>query len=170
MSHYYVYVRKAIDSILRHLDKEVGRCMMMTNAQMLNKEPEDMITWGHVLSPKRLIWQRLRLNWINWKHNARCSICLFRGERKPRIDLFRTCVAAIPRILPDGMSKPELIDLLSRWVSWTYDKDEETVCPHPSSYCMFCKWLLIQHSRCLTNQVFHLSVWSWLHKWSVHLP
>ncbi|KAK5904963.1 hypothetical protein CesoFtcFv8_006477 [Champsocephalus esox] len=80
MSQYYFNVRKAIDNILRHLDKEVGRCMMMTNAQMLNKEPEDMIT----------------------------------GERKPKIDLFRTCVAAIPRILPDGMSKPELIDLLSR--------------------------------------------------------
>ncbi|XP_065816833.1 protein furry homolog isoform X1 [Labrus bergylta] len=80
MSQYYSHVRKAIDNILRHLDKEVGRCMMMTNAQMLNKEPEDMIT----------------------------------GERKPKIDLFRTCVAAVPRILPDGMSKPELIDLLSR--------------------------------------------------------
>ncbi|TNN86582.1 Protein furry [Liparis tanakae] len=80
MSQYYFHVRKAIDNILRHLDKDVGRCMMMTNAQMLNKEPEDMIT----------------------------------GERKPKIDLFRTCVAAIPRILPDGMSKPELIDLLSR--------------------------------------------------------
>uniref|UniRef100_A0A3Q4BKZ5 Uncharacterized protein n=1 Tax=Mola mola TaxID=94237 RepID=A0A3Q4BKZ5_MOLML len=80
MSQYYFHVRKAVDNILRHLDKEVGRCMMMTNAQMLNKEPEDMIT----------------------------------GERKPKIDLFRTCVAAIPRILPDGMSKPELIDLLSR--------------------------------------------------------
>ncbi|XP_061537056.1 LOW QUALITY PROTEIN: protein furry homolog [Phycodurus eques] len=80
MSQYYYHVRKAIDNILRHLDKEVGRCMMMTNAQMLNKEPEDMIT----------------------------------GERKPKIDLFRTCVAAIPRIMPDGMSKTELIDLLSR--------------------------------------------------------
>ncbi|XP_061916437.1 protein furry homolog isoform X4 [Entelurus aequoreus] len=80
MSQYYYHVRKAIDNILRHLDKEVGRCMMMTNAQMLNKEPEDMIT----------------------------------GERKPKIDLFRTCVAAIPRMLPDGMSKTELIDLLSR--------------------------------------------------------
>lgn len=44
MSQYYFHVRKAIDNILRHLDKEVGRCMMMTNAQMLNKEPEDMIT------------------------------------------------------------------------------------------------------------------------------
>uniref|UniRef100_A0A8C8XV26 FRY microtubule binding protein n=1 Tax=Panthera leo TaxID=9689 RepID=A0A8C8XV26_PANLE len=36
------------------------------------------------------------------------------GERKPKIDLFRTCVAAIPRLLPDGMSKLELIDLLAR--------------------------------------------------------
>ncbi|KAF7648628.1 hypothetical protein LDENG_00153880 [Lucifuga dentata] len=80
MSQYYFHVRKAIDNILRQLDKEVGRSMMMTNAQMLNKEPEDMIT----------------------------------GERKPKIDLFRTCVAAIPRVLPDGMSKPELIDLLAR--------------------------------------------------------
>uniref|UniRef100_A0A3B4CJS6 Furry homolog b (Drosophila) n=1 Tax=Pygocentrus nattereri TaxID=42514 RepID=A0A3B4CJS6_PYGNA len=80
MALYYSQVRKAIDNILRHLDKEVGRCMMLTNVQMLNKEPEDMIT----------------------------------GERKPKIDLFRTCVAAIPRILPDGMSKPELIDLLAR--------------------------------------------------------
>ncbi|XP_058886454.1 protein furry homolog isoform X3 [Acipenser ruthenus] len=80
MALYYSQVRKAIDHILRHLDKEVGRCMMMTNVQMLNKEPEDMIT----------------------------------GERKPKIDLFRTCVAAIPRVLPDGMSKLELIDLLAR--------------------------------------------------------
>lgn len=46
MSQYYFHVRKAIDNILRHLDKEVGRCMMMTNAQMLNKEPEDMITYA----------------------------------------------------------------------------------------------------------------------------
>ena len=47
MAQYYFHVRKAIDNILRHLDKEVGRCMMMTNAQMLNKEPEDMITYVH---------------------------------------------------------------------------------------------------------------------------
>ncbi|TNM84780.1 hypothetical protein fugu_008958 [Takifugu bimaculatus] len=81
MSLYYSQVRKSLDNILRHLDKEVGRCMMLTSVQMLNKEPEDMITYR---------------------------------ERKPKIDLFRTCVAAIPRILPDAMSKSELIDLLSR--------------------------------------------------------
>ena len=44
MSLYYSQVRKAVGNILRHLDKEVGRCMMLTNVQMLNKEPEDMIT------------------------------------------------------------------------------------------------------------------------------
>ncbi|XP_050360711.1 protein furry isoform X2 [Nymphalis io] len=44
------------------------------------------------------------------------------GERKPRIDLFRTCVAAIPRLIPEGMSPNELVDLLCRL---TVHMDEE---------------------------------------------
>ncbi|XP_064419085.1 protein furry homolog-like isoform X3 [Latimeria chalumnae] len=88
MSVYYPQVRKALDNILRYLDKEVGRPMCMTNIQMSNKEPEDMIT----------------------------------GERKPKIDLFRTCVAAVPRLIPDGMSRAELVELLSRL---TIHMDEE---------------------------------------------
>ncbi|XP_055800279.1 protein furry homolog-like isoform X2 [Salvelinus fontinalis] len=88
MSLYYPAVRKALDNILRHLDKEVGRSMSMTNVQMSNKEPEDMIT----------------------------------GERKPKIDLFRTCVAAIPRLIPDGMSRQDLIELLAKL---TIHMDEE---------------------------------------------
>lgn len=57
MSLYYPQVRKALDNILRHLDKEVGRSMSMTNVQMSNKEPEDMITyvttsWMFVLPSK----------------------------------------------------------------------------------------------------------------------
>uniref|UniRef100_A0A8C8VPM7 FRY like transcription coactivator n=1 Tax=Pelusios castaneus TaxID=367368 RepID=A0A8C8VPM7_9SAUR len=88
MSIYYPQVRKALDSILRHLDKEVGRTMCMTSVQMSNKEPEDMIT----------------------------------GERKPKIDLFRTCIAAIPRLIPDGMSRTDLIELLARL---TIHMDEE---------------------------------------------
>nr|XP_003225365.2 PREDICTED: protein furry homolog-like [Anolis carolinensis] len=88
MSIYYPQVRKALDSILRHLDKEVGRPMCMTSIQMSNKEPEDMIT----------------------------------GERKPKIDLFRTCIAAIPRLIPDGMSRTDLIELLARL---TVHMDEE---------------------------------------------
>ncbi|XP_053314411.1 protein furry homolog-like [Spea bombifrons] len=88
MSVYHPQVRKALDSILRHLDKEVGRPMCMTSVQMSNKEPEDMIT----------------------------------GERKPKIDLFRTCIAAIPRLIPDGMSRADLIELLARL---TIHMDEE---------------------------------------------
>lgn len=44
------------------------------------------------------------------------------GERKPRIDLFRTCVAAVPRVIPDGMTGTELVDLLARL---TVHMDEE---------------------------------------------
>ncbi|TSN30211.1 Protein furry homolog-like [Bagarius yarrelli] len=44
------------------------------------------------------------------------------GERKPKIDLFRTCVAAIPRLIPDGMSRQDLIELLARL---TIHMDEE---------------------------------------------
>ncbi|XP_029647107.1 protein furry isoform X5 [Octopus sinensis] len=36
------------------------------------------------------------------------------GDRKPKIDLFRTCVAAIPRLLPDTMSNQELVEMLTR--------------------------------------------------------
>ena len=36
------------------------------------------------------------------------------GERKPKIDLFRVCVGAMPRLLPDEMSPQDLIDLLAR--------------------------------------------------------
>ncbi|XP_060809627.1 protein furry isoform X2 [Amyelois transitella] len=44
------------------------------------------------------------------------------GERKPRIDLFRTCVAAIPRLIPEAMGPSELVDLLCRL---TVHMDEE---------------------------------------------
>ncbi|XP_067137576.1 protein furry [Centruroides vittatus] len=88
MSQYYVYVRKAFDDILKALDVQFGRPLMMTTVQNINKEPDDMIT----------------------------------GERKPKIDLFRTCVAAIPRLIPDGMSRQDLVDLLSRL---TVHMDEE---------------------------------------------
>lgn len=88
MNHYYPYVRKTFSDILRALDVQFGRPLMMTTVQNINKEPDDMIT----------------------------------GERKPKIDLFRTCVAAVPRLIPDGMSKQDLVDLLARL---TVHMDEE---------------------------------------------
>lgn len=47
---------------------------------------------------------------------------LLTGERKPKIDLFRTCIAAIPRLIPDNISQTELVDLLARC---TVHMDEE---------------------------------------------
>ncbi|XP_058065820.1 protein furry [Anopheles bellator] len=44
------------------------------------------------------------------------------GERKPRIDLFRTCIAAVPRLTPDNMTGHELVDMLARL---TIHMDEE---------------------------------------------
>lgn len=88
VNHYHSHVKKALNDILRALDVQFGRPLMMTTVQNINKEPDDMIT----------------------------------GERKPKIDLFRTCVAAIPRLIPDGMSRPDLVDLLSRL---TVHMDEE---------------------------------------------
>lgn len=46
----------------------------------------------------------------------------FRNERKPKIELFRTCIAAVPRIIPDGLSRKELLELLSRL---TVHRDDE---------------------------------------------
>lgn len=44
------------------------------------------------------------------------------AERKPKIDLFRTCVAAVPRLIPEVMRRKELVDLLARL---TVHLDEE---------------------------------------------
>lgn len=88
MNSYFPHVKRVFVDILRALDTQYGRPLMMTNTQNVNKEPDEMLT----------------------------------GERKPRIELFRTCVAAVPRLIPDGMTSSELIDLLSRL---TVHMDEE---------------------------------------------
>ncbi|KER30684.1 hypothetical protein T265_02924 [Opisthorchis viverrini] len=41
-------------------------------------------------------------------------ICFLRAERKPKMDLLKTCVACIPRLLPNDMTKPELLELLAK--------------------------------------------------------
>ena len=43
-------------------------------------------------------------------------------EAKPKLDLFRTVIAAIPRLIPDGMSRSDLVETLSRL---TVHTDEE---------------------------------------------
>lgn len=88
MNNYFPHVRRVFVEILRALDTNFGRPLMMTNTQNLNKEPDEMLT----------------------------------GERKPKIDLFRTCIAAIPRLIPDNISQSELVDVLART---TVHMDEE---------------------------------------------
>ncbi|XP_059157209.1 protein furry homolog isoform X2 [Physella acuta] len=88
LAPYYPYILKTFDSILRALDLQVGRSLLMTKSENANKEPEEMIT----------------------------------GDRKPKLDLFRTCIAAIPRLIPDGMPHPELVELITRL---TVHVDEE---------------------------------------------
>ncbi|XP_046454255.1 protein furry-like isoform X2 [Daphnia pulex] len=107
MSAYYPYMRKVLNGILRALDGQFGRPLIMTNLQNTNKEPDEMMS----------------------------------GERKPKIDLFRTCVAAMPRLIPDGMSRSELVELLSRI---TLHMDEE---------------LRTLAFQCLQNIVVDFPVW-----------
>ena len=44
MAAYYPHVRKAFDSILRLLDSQVGKPMLMTKTENINREPEEIIT------------------------------------------------------------------------------------------------------------------------------
>ncbi|KHJ49277.1 hypothetical protein D918_00402 [Trichuris suis] len=85
---YYGPCRRAFDGIIRLLDTQVGRPLMMTVVQSSGKETDDLLG----------------------------------GERKPKIDLFRTCIAAIPRLLPEGMSRQDVVELLARL---TLHMDEE---------------------------------------------
>ncbi|MCP9258877.1 Protein furry, partial [Dirofilaria immitis] len=77
---YYAPCRRAFDSILRALDLQVGKPLMMTTTHTRGKEPEELLT----------------------------------GDIKPKLDLYRTCIAAIPRLLPESMSHSELVELLVR--------------------------------------------------------
>ena len=83
LSTYYEPVRKTFDAILKMLDMQVGRVLLVTRSDTANKDPED---------------------------------------RKPKIDLLRTCIAAIPRLLPLGTSQEELIEMLARF---TIHMDQE---------------------------------------------
>nr|pir protein F21H11.2 [imported] - Caenorhabditis elegans [Caenorhabditis elegans] len=88
IDQFYPQCRKAFDSILRLLDTQIGKPLMMSSIQNRGKEPDELIS----------------------------------GDAKPKLDLFRTCIAAIPRLLPDPMSHVDLIDLLTRL---TVHLDEE---------------------------------------------
>ncbi|UJR37705.1 hypothetical protein I4U23_030400, partial [Adineta vaga] len=80
LQNYYEPIRKTFDTILKMLDTQVGRCLLVTRPDNANKDTEDLLS----------------------------------GDRKPKIDLLRTCIAALPRLLPLGTSQEELIEMLAR--------------------------------------------------------
>lgn len=77
---YHAYIQKAFNDILRALDTQYGRPLLLTALPSNIKDPEDRIS----------------------------------NETRPKVELFKTCIAAIPKLIPIGMTKAELIDLLSR--------------------------------------------------------
>ncbi|XP_067945247.1 protein furry homolog-like [Watersipora subatra] len=86
---YYPLVRKAFSSILRLLDGQIGKGLMMTKPDNKDKDLDDLIN----------------------------------VEKKPKLDLLRTCVAAIPRLMPSNdLSVSELVEMLLRY---TVHIDEE---------------------------------------------
>ena len=44
MMTYYPHVRKAFDSILRQLDSQVGKPLLMTRQENMNREPSEILT------------------------------------------------------------------------------------------------------------------------------
>ena len=42
---YYPHVRKAFDSILRQLDSQVGKPLLMTKAENISREPTEILTY-----------------------------------------------------------------------------------------------------------------------------
>lgn len=85
---YYSHIQKSFNDILKALDTQFGKPLLLTTTHNNNKDLDDMIS----------------------------------GERKPKLELFKICISAIPRLMPDGMTKLDLIDLLSRM---TVHVDEE---------------------------------------------
>ena len=53
LSQYYPHILKAFDAILRALDLQVGRQLLMTKSENCNKEPEELLTYVEVNKVKK---------------------------------------------------------------------------------------------------------------------
>ena len=113
-------VRRALDGILRSLDHSVGRQLTSTNPQA-GKSVEEI---------------------LRSVHTCTCTLYMYTGlffsGAKPKLDLLKTCVAAIPRILPENMSRDSLTDLLSRLTIHLDHELGRLVCAKPSQLQCRC--------------------------------
>ena len=113
---FFCSVRRALDGILRSLDHSVGRQLTSTNPQA-GKSVEEI------------------LRSVNILYSAEKRTCLhICSAAKPKLDLLKTCVAAIPRILPENMNRDSLTDLLSRLtIHLDHELGRLVVCTVPST-------------------------------------
>ena len=100
----------ALSSILKQLDQSVGN-LVSTNSSAI-RVPEEALGYGQLI--------HMHDHTFFLHHTCTCVLIVFlivfslRGEHKPKLGLLNTCVAAIPRIMPEGMSKTAIVELLSR--------------------------------------------------------
>ena len=103
-------IRCALSSILKQLDQSVGNLVSTSSSAI--RAPEEALGYGQLT--------HLHDHTFFLHCTCTCVLIVFlivfslRGERKPKLDLLKTCVAAIPRIMPEGMSKTAVVELLSQ--------------------------------------------------------
>lgn len=103
LDQYYTPCRKAFDSILRILDTQVFLfSYFFTKENPFNFAKK---VWKFVISFDFWKFQIGKpLMMINAQNKGKEADELTNSDSKPKIDLFRTCVAAIPRLLPEPMT------------------------------------------------------------------
>ena len=103
-------IRCALSTVLKQLDQSVGNLVSANSSAI--RAPEEALGYGQLT--------HMHDHTFFLHRTCTCVLIVFlivfslRGEHKPKLDLLKTCVAAIPRIMPEGMSKTAVVELLSR--------------------------------------------------------
>ena len=89
-------IQQALGVLLRVLDSTVGRALVSTFPHVA-RQPDEHLRL--VLADSNIFRDVLLY----------CS-----GERKPKVSLLKTCLAALPRIMPTDIGRDELVEIISR--------------------------------------------------------
>ena len=76
-------------------------------------------------------------------------------DAKPKLDLFRTVIAAIPRLIPDGMSRNELVDTLSRLTVHNDEELQALACQGLQNLVIGKKKIIFNSTKKIINYCFH---------------
>ena len=92
------------------------KCWLSGRSNVAPLRSEATTQWPTLLSRKMLkLPKGFKLS-LRIVSTSKAHLTAFQeaDDAKPKLDLFRTVIAAIPRLIPDGMSRGELVDTLSR--------------------------------------------------------